>query len=103
MQASAPAKIFVYSYGELYQHKERLSLELLSMVVLHVFYKKLYFWFLKEMRIKNAMLYSAVQLRQLVTVMQHFKQNFVITGPSLSLTPSPLGAIPEAVPLTSVK
>lgn len=49
------------------------------------------------------MLYSGVQLWQVVTAMQHFKQNFVITGPSLSLTPIPLDAIPEVVPFTSVK
>lgn len=52
------------------------------------------------MRIKNAMLYSAVQLWKLVTAIQHFKQNLVITGLSLSLTPSPLDAIPGAAPFT---
>lgn len=55
------------------------------------------------MRIRNAMLYSAIQLWQLVTAMQHFNQNFVITGLSLSLTPSPLDAVPETVQFTSVK
>lgn len=42
------------------------------------------------MEVKNDMLYSAVQLWQLVTVIQHFTKNFVITGMSLSLTPSPV-------------
>lgn len=42
------------------------------------------------MEVKNDMLYSAVQLWQLVTGIQHFRKNFVITGMSLSLTPSPV-------------
>lgn len=101
VQTSAPAKIFVYIYGELYQCKECFSLELPSKVVLHVFIKRCIFSFWR--RWGSGMPCYTVQLWQLVTAMQHFNQNFVITGLSLSLTPSPLDAVPETVPFTSVK